>query len=355
MAHATPKSPVIRVERCGSSAFKCAVAETQGRRDSHEDAHSALCYEQAAAFWVLDGHRGCDAARFGAQALPQEFARNVNSAQQKDGKITYGLPEDERIERGFEAVDSRLRGLLGQQQQKSNQSYCRSAGSTVVGIIAARQADGSYSAKLANCGDSRGVVVRGPNERRASAAPVRVRLPKQLERLRKSQAQKECWAEGASWLPDWPAVVETIDHKPGHLVERSRIEAAGGTICGGRCARLDGNLAVSRGLGDFDFKGDRGRPAGEQKVSCVPDIYEVHNLQPGALLLLACDGLWDVMSSEEAACFVRGRLKREPDLDIGEIAAALVRTCLKMNSSDNVTVLLVQCTDGSTWEGKQHG
>ena len=57
-----------------------------------------------------------------------------------------------------------------------------------------------------------------------------------------------------AWLPEWPAVVETIDHKPSLCFERARIEAAGGTVRGGRTARLDGSLAVSRSLGDFDFK-----------------------------------------------------------------------------------------------------
>lgn len=65
--------------------------------------------------------------------------------------------------------------------------------------------------------------------------------------------------------------------------------------------RLDGNLAVSRGLGDFEYKQEEGRPVAEQKVSCVPDIYEVVGLKAGSLVILCCDGVWDVMTGDEAA------------------------------------------------------
>jgi len=227
-------------------------------------------------------------ARFGANALEHEFRHATKGT---------AMPGDKKIQNGVEAVDRKLRGHL---QQGCN------AGSTVVGAFVAHEKDGTYSAKLVNCGDSRAVLVRGPKDRKTSTAAPSVKLPQQLETMEK----KACWAPDASWLPSWPAIVETIDHKPGHPTERARIEAAGGQVCGGRRARIDGNLAVSRGLGDFDFKSERGKTASEQKVSCVPDIYEVGGVQAGALMLLACDGLWDVMTSEEAAAFIRVRLKK---------------------------------------------
>ncbi|CAE7187913.1 unnamed protein product, partial [Symbiodinium necroappetens] len=137
--------------------------------------------------------------------------------------------------------------------------------------------------------------------------------------------------------------VETIDHKPSLWVERARIVAAGGKVCGGRRARLDGNLAVSRSLGDFDFKDNAGRPAAEQKVSCLPDIYEVSGLPERTLLLLACDGLWDAISSEEAAQFVRERLRYDPPMELDEIAQELVSYSLEGKTGDNVTVRPEYC------------
>lgn len=177
-------------------------------------------------------------------------------------------------------------------------------------------------------------------------------LPLPSARSPAGLAGQASWTD-TSWLPSWPAIVETIDHKPSHPLERARIEAAGGQVCGGRKARIDGNLAVSRGLGDFDFKGERKLPAAEQKVSCIPDIYEVSGIQKGALLLLACDGLWDVMTTKQAAAFVRSKLKKDPEADLGAIAAELIRFCLRMESSDNLTVMIVQFIDGSDWANTQ--
>jgi len=325
---ATLAHPVelIRVQRRGSAALKCAVAEMQGWRASHEDAHAVRCNDHAADVWVLDGHRGDEAAQNGAEGLEHEFEEAIKGTE---------MPSDKRIQKGVEAVDRKLRGQLED----------RHAGSTVVGAFITKESTGSYNAKLVNCGDSRAVLVHGPEERKATKAPVAVRLPRQLE----TYEREVCWAPDASWLPSWPAIVETIDHKPGHPTERARIEAAGGQVCGGRKARIDGHLAVSRGLGDFDFKSDPKRPAREQKVSCVPDIYEVQGLQTGALLLLACDGLWDVMTSEEAGSFVRNRLKKDPDADLGAVAAALIRWCLRLETHDNLTVMIVRLVDGTDW------
>lgn len=334
----------VLVSRFTSSAFKCAVAETQGGRDYHEDAYAVHCNARRADFWVLDGHRGDTAARFGARTLPKELKRRANAT---DGgailRDNSGLLADECIERGFQAVDQQLRTILAC-QQKLLEAPLKPPGSTVAGAIASLQANGTYTVKLVNCGDSRGVLIRGPAEHRTSASPAKVRLPRLLESVRSIQSQKECWDPQASWLPEWPAIVETIDHKPNSLPERARIEAAGGHVSGGRIARVDGHLAVSRGLGDFDFKGDRGLSPAQQKVSCIPDIYEASNLQPGSLVLLACDGLWDVVSTDEAAHFVRSRLKKEPSADMGDIASGLVRSALS-KTEDNVTVLLAQCVN----------
>lgn len=323
----------ITVRQCSNPTFRCAVAETQGRRPSYEDAHAITFAGEAAAFWVFDGHRGDLASKFAAETFPKEL-----------GTLTHHLLSDKRIIHSFKSVDRKLRNFLS----SPIDGRIRSAGSTVVGALAARMCDGTYSAKLANCGDSRGVIIRAPHEEEDSAAAIQIRLPESLDIIRKMQ--NASWSQDASWLPEWPAVVETIDHKPGLWAERARIEAAGGTVCGGRCARLDGNLAVSRGLGDFDFKGDCRRSAAEQKVSCLPDIYEVRGLRPGSVLLLACDGLWDVISSEDAATFVRERLQRQPAMTLGEIAEELIEFSLEEKSGDNVTVLLAQFGSSSEYE-----
>ena len=82
------------------------------------------------------------------------------------------------------------------------------------------------------------------------------------------------------------------DHKPWLEGEKKRIEDAGGCVS---MKRVDGELAVSRSLGDFQFKmGDL--PPENFRVTGNPDLnYQVRNPQQDQFLVLACDGIWDVM------------------------------------------------------------
>lgn len=93
------------------------------------------------------------------------------------------------------------------------------------------------------------------------------------------------------------------DHKPSGAAERKRIEAAGGIV---HRNRVDGDLAVSRTLGDFAYKQRFDLPPEKQKVSCEPDIvcYQRDDSND-EFIILACDGLWDVMSNEDAVGNVR--------------------------------------------------
>lgn len=303
----------------------------QGWRANHEDAHEMRCEGSTGAFWVLDGHAGDGAALYSAPELGKEFG-----LLGKTGEI----PSDQRLEEGFADVDARLRAYCQQNPEKES-------GSTVVGALIARQPDGTYNLKLINCGDSRGLVVRGPSEEQEGAAPVLVRIPQHIEALERDPDDRVKGDSMSDWR--WPLIAESVDHKPNHPTEKARIEAAGGHVSEEDPPRLDGNLAVSRGLGDFEYKGDSSRPVPEQKVSCVPDVYEVTGLLPGSLCILGCDGVWDVMSGHEVATTVRDKLRSEPGADLGDLAAQLIRESLRKNSRDNVTVMIAHLVDGSDW------
>jgi serine/threonine protein phosphatase PrpC len=95
------------------------------------------------------------------------------------------------------------------------------------------------------------------------------------------------------------------DHKPSDDLERKRIENAGGSV---QWKRVDGDLAVSRAFGDFQFKARTDLPPAEQKVSCYPDIVVHERCPEDEILLLACDGLWDVMTNNEAIDLARSIL-----------------------------------------------
>lgn len=289
------------MERKSNQAFQCAAAETQGLRPSHEDTHNIAFGDTSAGdFWVCDGHRGSEAAKFGVRALSQEVGQAI-----QNGK----LPSDARVYQAFRTIDNQLRKHLKQHPEEHK------AGCTVIGALVARQSDGTYNAKIVNCGDSRGLIIRAPTSEEG-------------DDKKKSN------------------ILETADHRPDVPSEKARILAAGGHVTGTRCPRVDGRLAVSRSLGDFDFKADKSRQPQDQKVSCIPDCYEATGLKPGTILVLACDGLWGVVDSKAAAKMIRDRLRRDPYLDLGELAAAVVRLSLQRGSDDNVTVLIVRLGGG---------
>lgn len=92
------------------------------------------------------------------------------------------------------------------------------------------------------------------------------------------------------------------DHKPTDKPEHKRIIDAGGTV---QWKRVNGDLAVSRAFGDFQFKDRPDLPAEEQKVTCAPEFVIHTRTAKDDVLLLACDGLWDVMTNTEAIDHVR--------------------------------------------------
>mmetsp|Transcript_24056 Transcript_24056/g.42461 ORF Transcript_24056/g.42461 Transcript_24056/m.42461 type:complete len:347 (+) Transcript_24056:394-1434(+) len=109
---------------------------------------------------------------------------------------------------------------------------------------------------------------------------------------------------------DGEALDITEDHKPNSATEKARIEALGGNVRwygylgpdrqpvhGMGAYRINGNLAVSRAFGDR---------LETPYVSCKPDItcFE-RNFEADRFIILASDGLWDVMSSQEAVRFVQ--------------------------------------------------
>jgi serine/threonine protein phosphatase PrpC len=129
------------------------------------------------------------------------------------------------------------------------------------------------------------------------------------------------------------AVPLSYDHKPDDDDELKRIKAAGGYVSGGR---VDGDLAVSRGLGDYRFKEHRTVMAGsehgnkndddsmlapdDQKVSPEPDIVvQTRNPDIDEFVIVACDGIWDVATNYECVKMVAD-IFAEGESDIGLVA-----------------------------------
>lgn len=130
----------------------------------------------------------------------------------------------------------------------------------------------------------------------------------------------------------------SFDHKPSEVSEKDRITEAGGFV---KARRVDGDLAVSRALGDFVYKTNENLPSNKQKVIANPDIVLYPRSEAeDEFIVLACDGIWDVASSKQCADFVQ-QLLYEGETDLGIICEEALDTCLGRNSKDNMTILLV--------------
>mmetsp|Transcript_112273 Transcript_112273/g.220105 ORF Transcript_112273/g.220105 Transcript_112273/m.220105 type:complete len:379 (+) Transcript_112273:88-1224(+) len=94
----------------------------------------------------------------------------------------------------------------------------------------------------------------------------------------------------------------TEDHKPNLPEEKARIEKGGGFVA---MDRVNGELAMSRALGDFRYKRNQDLQAHEFPVICYPDV-AVHRRsgKKDEVLVLACDGVFDVMSNSEVTDYI---------------------------------------------------
>lgn len=140
----------------------------------------------------------------------------------------------------------------------------------------------------------------------------------------------------------------TTDHKPDLPSERARIERNGGSVVrhGGVAYRVSHEncpllLAVSRSLGDRPLKRHRGL------VSPEPEVRARRLKANDDFLILATDGLWDVISDKEAVALVYdviGEALATSSVTQAlctEAAAKCIKAARKRYTMDNVLVLVL--------------
>lgn len=275
-------------------------------------------------FAVYDGHGGPQAAEFCKERLHGTLAEEMSVAGSS-------CPShwDASMQSCFRRLDEELCGFCPHgsectqskgEARTSNSSSCREplvAGS--VGSTAAVAVVGGSHIVVANCGDSRALLCRGKQ-----------------------------------------AVPLSTDHKASRPDEVARIEAAGGHVISWQGYRVLGVLAMSRALGDRYLKP---YVIGQPEVTCTA------RSDDDECLILASDGLWDVLSNELVCKVARKALagwrsKRSQQqlsssndeqkqalkssaADYVEsspaqiVAALLTKLALAKNSKDNISVVVV--------------
>ncbi|CAJ1422036.1 unnamed protein product [Effrenium voratum] len=255
-------------------------------------------------FAVFDGHGGAAAARACAERVPTEIREELDAAGRDTSEARRVA-----VQGTYLALDRHLRIKLG--------PAARECGTTCVfGYVWREEKPGKFGVLLANLGDSRGLLLK--SSRNGDAGSV----------IR----SRACYEVAA----------QTKDHTPNAPEEEKRIKAAGGKVevfPGSRVPvmRVDGFLGCSRALGDFRFKEDAALLPEQQKVSAVPEVYEFE-AEAGDAIVLACDGVFDVLSSDKVAALVSpGLQKKEPSA----AATAVVQAALAdPRQQDNVTCVV---------------
>jgi protein phosphatase PTC1 len=115
------------------------------------------------------------------------------------------------------------------------------------------------------------------------------------------------------------------DHKGTDEAEIKRITDLGGFVV---LNRVNGVLAVTRSLGDFNMK---------EFVIPNPFITATEILETSkALLILACDGLWDVISDEDAINLIMNESSAQ------NMSEKLLRYALDNGSTDNISIMVIK-------------
>ena len=141
------------------------------------------------------------------------------------------------------------------------------------------------------------------------------------------------------------AEAQSEDHKPEMESEKTRIYKADGWISEGR---VKGNLNLTRGFGDLEYKQNKNLKPEEQMITANPDIKVVDFTNDIDFVIIGCDGIWDCLKNQEACDFVSKRLKDNPNIQISKIVEEMLDTIVAKDlynetgvGCDNMTCVVI--------------
>ena len=278
-------------------------------------------YTDVQALGVLDGHGGQECASFVAEELPgvissiarreggtRSMSRGTNKLHK--AAITNGAALPEILFKSFLQVDADFL-----------RTTSHTSGSTACIMLFDRKSGRAF---VGNTGDTRAVVCRGGK-----------------------------------------ALNVTLDMKATDPEQIARVAMAGGHVTKGR---VMGALAVARAFGDAQLKKGKNLKhglweSGQEALICDPEITSFRPRRIGdarhddEFMIIATDGLWDVMDSQQAVDAVKKGLKELPsgggdggdvlqvcEADLARIADSIASQAVSLGSMDNITIMIVYFT-----------
>ena len=302
----------------------------QGWRKRMEDAHITDISKGSShtldIFGVFDGHGGKEISQFVTHHFTDELIINknyINGDLQTAIKETF-IKMDEimqtsegkeeikkyaRISKQEDDIQSKneppnsqmamLAQLVGQKDPESDEIAMRTGCTGCVCVID----ENTKKLYFANAGDSRVVLCKGGK-----------------------------------------AFPKSTDHKPELDTEKDRIYKADGWITDGR---VKGNLNLTRGLGDLEYKQNKNLKPEEQMITANPDIIVEDCGSDVDFIIIGCDGIWDCLNNQQACDFVLNRIK-DKNVKLSKIVEDMMDTiCAKdlYNETgvgcDNMTCMII--------------
>ena len=125
----------------------------------------------------------------------------------------------------------------------------------------------------------------------------------------------------------------SIDHKPENQIEIDRIRKSGSEITDGR---VDGNLNLTRSLGDLKYKHREHLKPEEQAITANPDTYSFDFDDGIDFIIMGCDGIWEDKSNAEMVEWVYNKLEEQKKNGTEDLQA-IVRDLLHETIASDVT------------------
>jgi len=266
--------------RFGSSAM-------QGWRYRMEDAHlHSLNNSNLDIFGVFDGHGGKEVSQFVKNHFTQEFMNNKNTKYENipTSLIETFLKMDEllRSQKGKEEL-LQLNKLSKKEDDEQDKKDKKGNEKDFYKYLDPKNADDCDIANITGCTACVSVI----NEKN-----------KKMYFANAGDSRAVICKNGIGYQM-------SHDHKPDSAKEKNRIYKSGGWVNEGR---IKGNLNLSRSLGDFEYKQDKNLSPKDQMITAYPEI-NIEIIDDNCeFIILACDGIWDCLTPQEACDFVRTRL-----------------------------------------------
>jgi len=364
-----------------TSLMEWASSEMQGWRPAMEDATCVVAslptpLSTQALFAVFDGHGGAQVSLIASKEFPKVLAAcAANLCKVEDSSAETNAAGDEAASEGTacseplntapseqgsipdltevtpklagEALHSAMLTMDAILRRGGTGAAARNAATTGPLSRVASQLESNEKGNAFSTVGSTAIVVLvdcgGDNGTHGdSAAPTR--RPRRV-------VVSNCGDSRAVLCRGGKAVELSEDHKPENPGEEARIRRAGGHVAMiGPCYRVDGvGLNLSRALGDFHYKARNDLPPDQQKVIAVPEIRTLDLCEADEFLVLGCDGIFELHSSQKAVDIVRRSLqsgssveKAAEELVDQSCSPNLMQTCGK--GGDNCSAIVVRFT-----------